>query len=54
MIEKVEIEKVDNGYIVKFSIPYRSTGKEIRVFSTFDEVVSWIKEVYEWNGEEEK
>lgn len=52
MTEEIEIEKVENGYIVSYYGGYIQ-GNIQRIFKTFDEIVEWIKATFEWNGEKE-
>ena len=41
---KVEIEKVENGYVVN-----RTFGLEVRkmVFKSFEELMNWLKEYFQ-------
>jgi len=45
MFAKIEIEKVDNGYIVKKHV-YGTAKSEIKVYENFFEMINWIAQLF--------
>jgi len=44
MTKPLEIEKVENGFILK----EKFYGGQTYVFPSFSDLIEWIKSVYEW------
>jgi len=44
MFDKVEVRKVENGYVVRFG---KYTLNTESIFKSFDELVEWLEEYFD-------